>query len=746
MLLILILSVFILLITLSLHYSQHFRFHVSICTPKPEELELDVSMDVASPTPHNLTKPRTPQRTPRTPTPQSHTRKGGSFCCRLRPKDEGDNYDFFPTAFLYYLLFMLFLICLIIAIDIISYYSGHATLHYDILFDYSIQSYHDFEVNQRSLFAFKSIYLSNTQHPVGWVQLFLKISDYILIHSAMCLFIWESLFSFYKYYTTNVIVRKYQIVSTQAIASRFMIYAVTFAVLFAGQMHFYYYLWPLLFLLHAIFNLVCTLMFSSMLIAKYRLFIEMDGGGFQSSDDENILRSVYTMRSLSMICIVLQSIYLALFTISYTVNTIYYLPILWSINACIYSLNFVRNRKYLSFKCFQCKQKIKYNVTEPLSRQNTLTKSDGLRSKTRSRAHSHVQKAQPETHVTCTKFSVVDVKSFTIDTAIHERQSSTVSTTIIESGENHHLPHAPPQLHPQPSHQRHMAMRSVALNTKALKLLGISTIPRCANASMKNNNSNKTFIPKKTIVHSQSDIVISPTTEAAKIIPVYSKTDPCAGPPVSGVIKKTALDSIVEMCEEAPVHASYDARNRFESATDTMDYAPKLPLRRVSSPSVPREFIEQRASMNPNIMINIEGIEYIEDSEDEDEFEDDSEADSCVFIDYNPAEQLDKMDTTRVHDLVDFGTIDMEKKKVTVPKTTWLCHPQLTHRKSSSDPVGMNNSSQMNLNMCEVMESLDLFAKYGFCSRTSINSLLQIARYRKKAAFAHQITFHQSIK
>eukprot|EP01083_Nonionella_stella_P055270 145849_1 len=682
MLLLLVISLIILSVTLLLHYHQHFHIHnISPCTAKqstPSVMNKDMKDD-APPLDRN-----------------------GSFClCALRPRYEEDTYDFFPASFLYYLLFTIVLCALIITVDITDYYVTHDTLHYDILFDYSVQSFHRLGGDKKLLFTLQSIHLSNieTSKSTGWAGLFIKISDYILIHSVMLMVVWESLFSFYKYYTTNVILRlsNGETISTQVLASKFMVYGATFALLFVAQMHFYYYLWPILFLSHCVFNLVCTLTFSSVLIKKYRMFIAMEGG-LQNVDNRTILNSIYTMRAISVTCIALQSIYLGLFTISYTVNTVYYLPILWSINACVYSLNFVRNRRYLSFKYFEMKQKFKYKAKTVKPFTNDTTKPLEITQKHFSELN------HGETKVTRTRFStvIVNVKSFSIDTACEvenepKRASNTASSTMSEAGGIHDQvpPSLPLQL--RPNHVRHNHMRSVALNTKALKLLGI------ASGSIRRPVASNSCILKKTIVHSQSDVVFSaPSSNQI----VCSNTAPLSDK--TSIEKRARLQSNESITTDEP---------------KMMDYIPTLPLRRISSPSLPREFIEKRASMNPNITIEIKNIEFIDSAE---EIEDPDCDDSCVFLDYD-VENIDNHFAREVD--VAVKTRD-PKKRVNEPKPTWLCHPRLSHRKSSSDPMhGMNDNS---LNLNEMMESLDLFAKYGFCSRSSINSLYQLAKYRNK--------------
>ena len=64
----------------------------------------------------------------------------------------------------------------------------------------------------------------------------------------------------------------------------------------------------------------------------------------------SILKSVSFVRKASIAAYILQTTYLSAFVMSYTVNTIYYLPILWSISCSVMTMNFIRNRRYLNDK------------------------------------------------------------------------------------------------------------------------------------------------------------------------------------------------------------------------------------------------------------------------------------------------------------------------------------------------------------------------------------------------------------
>ena len=62
---------------------------------------------------------------------------------------------------------------------------------------------------------------------------------------------------------------------------------------------------------------------------------------------EVILRAIYFTKYASMICSVLQSIYIALLVVTYDKNTIFYSPIIWSTSSITYCLTFIRNRGFV---------------------------------------------------------------------------------------------------------------------------------------------------------------------------------------------------------------------------------------------------------------------------------------------------------------------------------------------------------------------------------------------------------------
>ena len=76
----------------------------------------------------------------------------------------------------------------------------------------------------------------------------------------------------------------------------------------------------------------------------------------QLSPNTDILQSIYVMRRASLICYILQSLSLSLFVITYNIEVVFYLPILWSVSNVIFAGNFIRNRLFISskIKLVQC--------------------------------------------------------------------------------------------------------------------------------------------------------------------------------------------------------------------------------------------------------------------------------------------------------------------------------------------------------------------------------------------------------
>lgn len=160
---------------------------------------------------------------------------------------------------------MIILCLLIIIVEILNflYVNNNETIT-DLLFGYSMESYHNNNIDR--------LHNVDSQIPNRNIT---YILDHILIYGIMLLSIWESLFSFYRYYTTFIATKKFQEASTSKVMKRFPIFAVIFTILFMIEMHLYYFVCPITILFFISFNFYCTLKFASMLIERYKVFIGM---------------------------------------------------------------------------------------------------------------------------------------------------------------------------------------------------------------------------------------------------------------------------------------------------------------------------------------------------------------------------------------------------------------------------------------------------------------------------------------
>ena len=182
--------------------------------------------------------------------------------------------------------------------------------------------------------------------------------DWIAVYSAMALSVWEWLFNFYRFLSTHSASRKMVILRPAQIASKFTIFGVIFIAVFTVQIYWIYWLFPLLVICHFVFNAVAIWLFGHILIVQYRF--SMATQHYLEHLHDDMLRSVYVMRRLSMCSTITSTITLSLVTAAggpshrHEIDTAIYLPALWTVSAIGFTLNFVRNRMFC------------YSVTEPL--------------------------------------------------------------------------------------------------------------------------------------------------------------------------------------------------------------------------------------------------------------------------------------------------------------------------------------------------------------------------------------------
>ncbi len=110
------------------------------------------------------------------------------------------------------------------------------------------------------------------------------------------------------------------------------------------QIYWYYPLFPLLVFAHFVFNAVSIWLFGHILIVQYLFSMATQQYLHHLHDD--MLRSVWTMRRLSMCSVVCSSATLSLLTATYNIDTALCVPMLWTVSALCLTMNFVRNRMH----------------------------------------------------------------------------------------------------------------------------------------------------------------------------------------------------------------------------------------------------------------------------------------------------------------------------------------------------------------------------------------------------------------
>eukprot|EP01083_Nonionella_stella_P038405 104491_1 len=207
----------------------------------------------------------------------------------------GEEFHFFPASFVYYLLYS-------IALSILVTIGNHESL---------------------------------TTH-------------WLIVYGILILSVWDSFFSWYRYYSTLFISTYFRHVETTIVLKYFMAYGAPYILLFIIQIHFFYYLFPLVLLVHLIFNCWCTWRFACVLIESYHDSID----AFSPEMYDRVLKDAYFMRSVQFICNILSSVSLAcILNISTPWMTHWcpYIPIIWSVADVFITLNFARNKVFIIY-------------------------------------------------------------------------------------------------------------------------------------------------------------------------------------------------------------------------------------------------------------------------------------------------------------------------------------------------------------------------------------------------------------
>ena len=195
---------------------------------------------------------------------------------------------------------------------------------------------------------------------------------YVLMYSIMLLSIWANLYAFHRYYSTYSSTIHLQPASPAIICKRYVIYAILFTLLFAIQIHLFYWLFPAIICVDFTFNIYCNYQFKQILIRQFNLCAASESTtrisvNVGDNGDTTFLDKANFLWRTSVICCILQSLSLGLFIggYKYNQNILYFLPLFWCLSSGTYSASFARNKRFFARK-FSCSARIKQeNQTVP---------------------------------------------------------------------------------------------------------------------------------------------------------------------------------------------------------------------------------------------------------------------------------------------------------------------------------------------------------------------------------------------
>ncbi len=241
--------------------------------------------------------------------------------CICITKDNVD-FDFFPICFLCYIFFMVSVSVLIILklvfVDEETYTFYIPNIH-----------------NQ----TFKKVTKIGLSSRIDWCIYFLTLF-------AM---IWESLFSFYRYYTTMISYKHFYSPTLIQIMQPFSIYTIIFILLFLIQTQIYYYIFPVILTYYLGANIFWVLTVCNVLIASFsKLEQRVSFSGSYIDFRAELINNAKLIRNLSIVSTLLSSIYITLFLVVYDMKIAYYFPLIWSLYTPFFALNFVRNRQFFA--------------------------------------------------------------------------------------------------------------------------------------------------------------------------------------------------------------------------------------------------------------------------------------------------------------------------------------------------------------------------------------------------------------
>ena len=319
-----------------------------------------------------------------------------------------------------------------------------------------------------------------------------SMNEYLLMYGIMVLSIWESLFSYYRYYMTFAVTKHMHEPSIKYVLTRcpMAMFMFLFLALFVVEMHLFYWSFPLLLALFSLFNVYTIWGFAALLIEKYKVFIDLGDvvSAGRLSRNEDVLLSVVFMRNVSLISFLFQTASLSL-AVTVSADILWVLPILWSVSSSILSLNFVRNRRYLQRRLIAVRQRcgcyakghtVKVNKIKMQSIDDVVPQyapnSNSNRNPAESEDNNHGKYHQFDHEKIAEKpcFGASKSDNIPIAESIHTKPAKlqSLSVPFASSSDSH-----PPSVHADDDDHGHhqQSLRTPSSRSgKALSLLGIA--------------------------------------------------------------------------------------------------------------------------------------------------------------------------------------------------------------------------------------------------------------------------------
>eukprot|EP01083_Nonionella_stella_P090607 253107_1 len=250
-----------------------------------------------------------------------HLPLSGFTCCGIILRA---HFDFFPISFLLYMI-MVVIASVLVIVKFMNHNSNPSTRLSEICF-------------------------------ASGIDLYL----YCLI---ILLSLWDSLFSFYRYYTTRALAIYLHSIKICSVLKAFSFYIIVFIVLFMLQTRLYYYIFAPILVSHLIINIYWILNTTRIIMntAKHSHVANQKA-------EVQFFHNVVVMRSLSILSALCSTVYIALFMMTSTMDIVYYFPLIWSVSTTLFTFNFVRNRQLMRrmahtmHKCTICTPDVSFVV------------------------------------------------------------------------------------------------------------------------------------------------------------------------------------------------------------------------------------------------------------------------------------------------------------------------------------------------------------------------------------------------